>query len=642
MHLNRQLANRALFEKARDLPVGHPGESALNSSSFDQILRQVFIVPVVVVLLGAGALAWQMNQAYRTVAHIESADETITRTEQLETLVVDQETGLRGYQTTGDSDFLAPYNEAVIQIPVVLDQLRAADSSPRYLAAVDDLRAAHDTWEAGFAEPLISTIEAGAQTSDVDLNLLGKTRMDDVRRRILSLAVMARQQRDGYIKRWRYQVRLTVIALAVFAILIGAVIGLYTRRQLQDVSNAFRQAHNILRIRAEQTFRSEQKLRTTLQSIGDGVITCDAEGCVETMNDVAQQLTGWTAGEARNQPLEEVFRIISQITRKPKENPVAQVQRLNRSVVWTDHTILIKKDGSEIFIDDSGAPIRDKQGKLIGIVLVFRDITMAIKSQEALLANEKLAVAGRLAATIAHEIHNPLDSVSNLLFLMDGQSTPQENAQFLELARAEIARVTQISRAMLSLYREAKAPVAIDIKEMLESILLLMERRFVALGVSVVPDLPEGLIVHGFPAELRQVFTNLLTNAAEASSSAAGGIQTNPSSSEYIPPSSIIRLRAQACPTGSDKNGLRREPGVMVNIEDTGGGVPEAILDNLFKPFFTTKGERGTGLGLWVSRGIMTKHGGSIDLESSTDPEHHGTTVSVFLATNPVINAGGD
>ena len=148
-----------------------------------------------------------------------------------------------------------------------------------------------------------------------------------------------------------------------------------------------------------------------------------------------------------------------------------------------------QKDGNEIFIDDSGSPIRDKQGKLIGVVLVFRDITMAIKSQEALLANEKLAVAGRLAATIAHEIHNPLDSVSNLLFLMDGQSTPQEiRSSSSTLAKGRRSPASPRSaRAMLSLYREAKSPVAINIKEMLESILLLMERRFAALGVTVNP-----------------------------------------------------------------------------------------------------------------------------------------------------------
>ncbi len=616
----------------------------MNSSSFDQILRQVFVVPVIAVLLGAGALAWQMNQAYRTVARIQATDETITRAEQLSALIINQETGLRGYQTTGDPQFLAPYTEAEQQIPIELEQLREADSSPRARAAVNDVQAAHDQWEASFAEPLISSIHAGAQTSDIDLNLLGKRQMDEVRQRVATLAGNARRQRDDYISRWRTQFRVMMTALIVVAIMIGMIIGLYSRRQLQDVSNAFRQAHNILRIRAEQTFRSEQKLRTTLQSIGDGVITCDADGRIETMNDVAQQLTGWTAVDAHNRPLEEVFCVIGQNTRQPIENPVAKVQRLNRTINFADHTILLRKDGGELFIDDSGSPIRDKQGKLIGIVLVFRDITLAIKSQEALLANEKLAVAGRLAATIAHEIHNPLDSVSNLLFLMDGESSPQESEQFLKLAKQEIDRVTQISRAMLSLYREAKAPVAIDIKEMLESILLLMDRRFVALGVRVVPDLPEGLVIHGFPAELRQVFTNLLTNAAEASGVRFSSVPMPdaPAADSFTPhPEAVIRLDARACPAGPDMNGLRREAGVVVKIQDEGPGIPEDVLANLFKPFFTTKGERGTGLGLWVSRGIMTKHGGSIDLESSADPVHHGTTVSVFMATNPVINAGG-
>jgi PAS domain S-box-containing protein len=617
----------------------------VNSSSFDQILRQVLIVPVLAVLLGAAALAWQMNEAYRTVARIETADETIAHTERLQALIIDQETGLRGYQTTSDPQFLAPYNAATAQIPKQLDQLRAADSDPRYRAAINDLQTAHDSWEEGFAEPLIASIGAGAQTSDVDLNLLGMRQMEDVRRRTAALAVSARDQSDGYIRRWRLQVRIMRSALIVVAIAIGLVIGLYSRRQLQDVSNAFRQAHNILRIRAEQTFRSEQKLRTTLQSIGDGVITCDAESRIETMNDVAQQLTGWTAAEAHNLPLEQVFNIISQSSREPIENPVAKVQRLNSRVAFADQTILVRKDGSEIFIDDSGAPIRDKDGNLIGVVLVFRDITMAVKSQEALLANEKLAVAGRLAATIAHEIHNPLDSVSNLLFLMDGQSTPQESEQFLQLAKQEIARVTQISRAMLSLYRESKAPVAIDLAEMLGSILLLMDRRFAVLGVTVVPDLPEGLIVHGFPAELRQVFTNLLTNAAEASgpkSATAQSVDDLLADPPMPNPEAVVYLSAEPSPAAVEDTGFHREAGVIVTIEDGGHGIPEEALGNLFKPFFTTKGERGTGLGLWISRGIVTKHGGSITLESSIDPEHHGTMVSVFLANNPVINAGGD
>ena len=597
----------------------------MNSSSFDQILRQVLIVPVLIILVGAGAIFWQMRESNQTVADIERADNGLEQTLLIQNLIVDEESGLRGFETTHDPVFLDAYYAADKKLPAEFERRRANTITEERRRAIVDLEAVHDAWNEGFAEPLINSIQAGGTTSDVDLNLLGKRQMDDMRSRMANLVQSSQQRRAAYITRWREQTRVMTRGLIVLAIVIGLVIGLYTRRQLQDVSSAFRQAINVLRIRAEQTFRSEQKLRTTLESIGDGVITCDADGRIDHMNDVAQQLTGWNNDEARNQLLDQVLKMIDRDTREAIEHPVEKVKRLNKIVSLASHTILVRRDGSEIFIDDSGAPIRDKEGKMIGIVIVFRDITMAVKSQQALLANEKLAVAGRLAATIAHEIHNPLDSVSNLLFLMDGQSTPEETQQFLQLAKGEIARVTQISRAMLSLYREAKAPVEIDLTEMLQSTLMLMERRFAGLGVSVETDLPPELIIHGFPAELRQVFTNLLTNAAEASK-----------------PEDVILVVGKHCPAHVNASGSRREAGVLVTISDRGPGVSEEIRSQLFQPFFTTKGERGTGLGLWVSRGIMTKHGGTIDLVSSMEPSYHGTTVSVFLASDPVINAGGD
>src|SRR6202040_1552750 len=114
--------------------------------------------------------------------------------------------------------------------------------------------------------------------------------------------------------------------------------------------------------------------------------------------------------------------------------------------------------------------IRDKNGDIIGIVLVFRDITMERKTQDALIASEKMAVAGRLAATIAHEIHNPLDSVSNLLYLLRSGVTPEESEQFLEMASSELDRVTQISRSMLGMYRESKVPVVLDVSDIFESL----------------------------------------------------------------------------------------------------------------------------------------------------------------------------
>jgi signal transduction histidine kinase len=257
--------------------------------------------------------------------------------------------------------------------------------------------------------------------------------------------------------------------------------------------------------------------------------------------------------------------------------------------------------------------------------MVFRDVTIERKTRAALLANEKLAVAGRLAATIAHEIHNPLDSVSNLLYLLQQGSDPEESKDFLQTARAELARVTQISRAMLSLYRESKAPVPVDLKAMLEDLLLLMERRFHDLGVQITTEFPGEISVEGFPGELRQVFTNLIANAAEA----AG-------------PAGTVTVRITSRPKDWDVAGKRLEPGAIVEIVDNGPGIPPDVHEHLFQPFFTTKGERGTGLGLWVSQGIIRKHGGSLTLASHTGPASHGTTATVFLATKPIINPGGD
>ena len=307
------------------------------------------------------------------------------------------------------------------------------------------------------------------------------------------------------------------------------------------------------------------------------------------------------------------------------KNPVDKVKRLGGVVGLANHTVLLRKDGEELHIADSGAPIRDAEGALVGIVLVFRDITLERRTQDALLANEKLAVAGRLAATIAHEIHNPLDSVSNLLYLMRTGSSEDETKQFMAMAEQELKRVTQISRAMLGLYRESRTPVQVDLREMLQEILLLMERRLIDLGVNVHTEMPEAIHVAGFPAELRQVFSNLITNAAEATG--RGG-------------SVWISVEPQA--TGTGYGGVRSEAGAIVTIRDDGAGIPEEARSQIFQPFFTTKGEHGTGLGLWVSRGIVNKHGGSIHVESDTSAQNHGTRVSVFLATKPTMQPGAD
>ena len=174
------------------------------------------------------------------------------------------------------------------------------------------------------------------------------------------------------------------------------------------------------RIRSEEALRqSEERWATTLRSIGDAVISTCAQGKVIFMNEVAEKLTGWPLSEAQGRDLEEVFNIVNEVTRIKPENPVAKVIRLGQVVGLANHTALISRNGTEIPIEDSGAPIRDKDGKVTGVVLVFHDIREKRRAEKAVRDSERLAMTGRLASTLAHEIHNPLDTVGNLLYLID-------------------------------------------------------------------------------------------------------------------------------------------------------------------------------------------------------------------------------
>jgi PAS domain S-box-containing protein len=595
----------------------------LEFKRFKRTLRQVLLLPIVACLLLACVLVWQIRGANATVGLIEESDQRIALATLIEKLIVDEETGLRGYQTTSDPRFLQPYNDAEAPMLQAIAELQST-VRPGQQQVLNQFIQQHQTWHEAFAGPLIATIAAGGHANDVDLNLQGVARMNAMRDSLKAIVSAAEQGRKDRIALWRRQTRHLLLLLIALALAIGLMVGLFTRGRLESAYAAFRHAIDLQRRRTEDLFQSEQHLRTTLASIGDGVIACDAEGRVQMMNLIAQELTGWTEAEARNLPLDEVFHIVDETTHLPVENPVAKVQRLKRIVGISQHTILLRKDGSELSVDDSGAPIRDTLGQITGIVVVFRDITIELKTRAALLANEKLAVAGRLAATIAHEIHNPLDSVANLLYLLQHEPTNEESSQFLQMAQTELARVTQISRAMLSLYRESKAPVRVNLKETLDDLLLLMQRRFQILGVTVSADLPPEIDVEGFPAELRQVFTNLIGNAVEAVGQ--GGTVT-------------VRITPQPADAASSP---ALEAGAIVEITDNGPGIPAENRDRLFQPFFTTKGERGTGLGLWVSQGIIRKHAGFIDLISRTDGPAHGTTARVFLAAKPIIDPGGN
>jgi two-component system NtrC family sensor kinase len=228
--------------------------------------------------------------------------------------------------------------------------------------------------------------------------------------------------------------------------------------------------------------------------------------------------------------------------------------------------------------------------------------------------NQKLITVGRLAASIAHEINNPLESVTNLLYLIGEEQELSDSARgYLALAQRELDRVGQISRQTLNFSRETTGPVRAHIDELAEEVLSLYHRRIMEKDLRVERQYDCAEEASIYPGEMRQVLSNLITNAVEASSNRGR-----------------LRVRIRCTRNWSDP-GVR---GIRISIGDNGTGIDPAVQRRLGEPFFTTKGQRGTGLGLWVTRSIIKRYGGEIQLRSSVDPRRHGTVFSIFMPTN--------
>jgi signal transduction histidine kinase len=228
--------------------------------------------------------------------------------------------------------------------------------------------------------------------------------------------------------------------------------------------------------------------------------------------------------------------------------------------------------------------------------------------------NQKLITIGRLAASIAHEINNPLESITNILYLLGEEKGLSSSVTgYVALAQRELDRVAQISRQTLKFSRETTGPVHAHIDELLEEVLALYNRRILDKNLRIERqyDCPDEAVV--YPGEMRQVLSNLVTNAVEASSM-----------------NGRLHLRIRCTRSWTDP-GVR---GVRVSVGDNGSGIPPEVQTRLGEPFFTTKGQRGTGLGLWVTRSIIQRYGGEIQLRSSVRPDRHGTVFSIFLPTN--------
>jgi signal transduction histidine kinase len=243
-----------------------------------------------------------------------------------------------------------------------------------------------------------------------------------------------------------------------------------------------------------------------------------------------------------------------------------------------------------------------------------------VKVEEALRTSEKLAVAGRLAASIAHEINNPLEAVVNLLYLINMSSSLQEAKEYAQTGMSELARVSEIVTHTLRFYRQNSKPAIVQVNEIVDSVLVLYQARLSSAEILLERDFRQCPPIFARAGELRQVIVNLLGNAVDAM--AGGGT-----------------LKIRITNAREHRNGARA--GIRLTIADTGSGIPPEIKKRLFEPFVSTKGDLGTGLGLWVSSGIVQKHSGTIRVRSNSLPPATGTVFSVFLPLQPQLVSNG-
>jgi PAS domain S-box-containing protein len=364
----------------------------------------------------------------------------------------------------------------------------------------------------------------------------------------------------------------------------------------------------------EKLRRSEEFARKVLESSIDCVTVLDLEGRLEYISPPGQRaLEIEDAAPFLGRRWAELWQP------EDRQRAEAAVAAAHAGGVGSFQADCPTLTGTPKSWDVKITPALDSEGRIERLIAVSRDITELRRAQAAVLQAEKLAATGRLAATIAHEINNPLEAVTNCIYLVrttDG--LPEGVRQHLELADRELARVAQIAQQTLGFYRDSSKEQWLRVSDVIHDIVRLYEHRLRSRQLTIEVAAESDAKIYMKQGDLKQALSNLLVNAIDASN--PGG-----------------RLRLHLQQTTNPTNGV--EPGVRITLADNGAGIAPEVQRHIFEPFFTTKADTGTGIGLWVTRSLIEKRGGYLRFRSRQG-DHAGTVMSFFLPVTHEHMAG--
>jgi PAS domain S-box-containing protein len=358
---------------------------------------------------------------------------------------------------------------------------------------------------------------------------------------------------------------------------------------------------------SEQLRYRDDVLQMALQASGMGLWVWDLEKGIVHRSDAVYRMVGCEPGAFGSDP-DEWLQFVHR-----DDIPALQEASAKALADGTDYHMEYRiqwPDGSLHWIDSLAKCQRDKEGKLVRIVGVVADVTKRRQADDALLRAEKLAVAGRLAASVAHEINNPMEAVANLLYLITIADDLEQARVQASDGLEELMRISLVTQSTLKFDRESGAARVTLLSEVMDSVLTMFRGKIENMAISVSMDSTGEMPITCMASETHQIFANLIANAIES-----------------MQPRGLLRVRIHPSCDWRD----RATPGMRVTISDTGEGINRVALSRIFEPFFTTKPETGTGLGLWVVAQLVERHKGSVRVWSSQRTGASGSAFSVFL-----------